>query len=103
VPVGTSTNGAWHYSFVYDLFHRHYGPAIEKSRLITEHAARDHLLQICFKSVAAYSERELMKLFHWEPAALKKSLISLVDSNIILNDVFLQGDKHEQYCLPQLI
>ncbi len=33
VPCDTSTKGAWHYSFVYDAFHRHFMDAIDQSRI----------------------------------------------------------------------
>lgn len=103
VPIGTCTKGAWHYSFVYDLFHRHFESAIEKSRFISEQTAKSHLLQTCFASMGACTERDLMKLFHWDPVSLKQTLDALVTSQVIVNNVFLQCDNHEYFCLPQLI
>ncbi len=102
-PVGTSTNGAWHYSFVYDLFHRHYGSTIDQSRSISEQVARNHLLQVYFKSVAACTQRDLMKIFRWDSNLLMKSVNSLIEYQQIVDHVNVQHEKQEFYCLPGLL
>jgi hypothetical protein len=103
IPVGTSQNGAWNYAFVYDLFHRHFGVQIEKSRTISEAAAREKLILTYFHCVGAGTNRDIAKLFHWESPAIETTIKKLVQSNQILDNVTLINDKHTFICLPELI
>jgi len=103
VPVGISTNGAWHYSFVYDLFHRHFPQAIEKSRLISEKQARAHLLQLFFESVGACTVRDITRVFRWDLDSIEETITMLIDSRCIIRDVQLAGDKQPVICLSELL
>ena len=102
-PVGISTNGAWHYSFIYDLFHRHFPQAIEKSRLISEKQAHAHLLQVYLESVAACTARDITRVFRWDLDTVEETLYKLIDLNFILRDVQLAGEKQPVICLKELL
>jgi len=103
VPVGISTNGAWHYSFVYDLFHRHFQNAINSSRIITEKTARVKILKTYLLSVGACQMGEMRKLFHWDTQALQSTIDMLVEEKFVLNYVGMSGEKGSGLCLPNLI
>jgi hypothetical protein len=103
VPIGTSTNGAWHYSFVYDLFHRHFPTVIDQSRLISEKAARSRLLITYFYAVGACTLRDMSRIFRWEMDSTKNTLSSLIETHQVVSDIQIEGEKQAVYCLPQIL
>lgn len=103
VPVGVSTNGAWHYSFIYDLFHRHYNNAIERSHTISEKEAQIHILEKFFRSVGAGTIGEIAKLFRWDIERVKPVLDDLIKNGFIIDHVAIAGEKSEYFVLRQLI
>ena len=102
-PSGISDAGSWHYSFNYDLFHKQFPEAVEKSRLIAEETARKTILETYFLSVGACTRRDLMKIFRWMPADLDQALHQLIDSGLIQEDVTITGEKHPYFMLQCLL
>lgn len=83
LPVGISDSGAWHYSFTYDLTHRHFPNLIEEAGKITEPQARKTLAALFFETLGAARATELAKLFHWTPINLQRTLDTLEKEQII--------------------
>jgi hypothetical protein len=102
IPTGTSKNGPWHYAYIYDLFHRHFSDQINQSRTISETEARKRLILIYLNSVGACTQKDLNKLFHWEPVNLIKGLENLVSTHQICENVTVGTDKQTCFCLPEL-
>lgn len=103
VPSGTSTNGAWHYSFIYDLFHRQFPSAIQQSRFISENAARLRLMTTYFNAVGACTLRDISRIFRWDMDVIKNSLTILIEKQQIVSDIQLEGEKQALYGLPQIL
>ncbi len=102
-PTGVSTNGAWHYSFVYDLFHRHFNDAMQRSRTISEATAIIHILQKYFLSVGAGNLRDISKIFRWNVNRIKPVLDQLIVNGFIIDHVVINGEKSEQFALQQIM
>lgn len=103
VPIGTSKSGAWHYAFVYDLFHRHFPDQIDQSRTISESTARKKLVFTYLNSVGACTEKDLQKLFHWDQTSVKTTIGSLVFTQQIVENVAIHNEKHLYICLPEVL
>lgn len=101
-PCGTSKNGAWHYSFVYDVFHRQYGNAINQSREISESSARTTLLEKYIESVGCCSSHDISRVFRWSASEIHKTIQLLVDTSKIITDVRIVNEKEDQICLSDL-
>ena len=80
LPVGVAEAGAWRYSFVYDLTHRHYPALPEQARAISRGPARRQLVSVALSSLGAATMGELRKLFQWRPRDLQAALDALVAS-----------------------
>jgi hypothetical protein len=89
LPVGVAQTGAWRYSFIYELAHRHYPDLPEKARTITRKAARQKLVALYLASVGAATASDVRRLFQWKPKEVTATLRSLVDA----------GDLHAGYTL----
>jgi hypothetical protein len=102
-PSGISDSGSWHYAFMYDLFHNQFPETIEKSRLISDDAARKTILETYFRSVGACTRRDLLKIFRWPPSDLEKAVRTLAGSGYIVEDVTIPGEKFPFVILQDLI
>jgi hypothetical protein len=58
LPVGIAEAGAWHYSFIYDAFHRSFPEIIEQAHAIKKSQAIHRILEAYFLSVGAANERK---------------------------------------------
>lgn len=103
LPVGISDAGAWRYAFIYDLTHRHYPELLEKARYIKEREARQKISEMYFRSVGAAQLRDLMRLFGWKKDPAVKAIQALVDSGIIVNNMGMENQSGEWFCLKDLI
>jgi hypothetical protein len=103
VPAGVCDAGSWHYAFLFDMFHNQFPEAIEKSRLISEPAARKFILETYFRSVGVCTRRDLIKIFRWQPSDLDQTLHTLAGSGFIQEDVTIPGEKYPFYLLQHLI
>lgn len=102
-PVGVSTNGAWHYSFLYDLFHRHYSFEVERSRTISENIARVEILEKYFTSVGAGTIRDISRVFLWDVNSIKQTLDILINKGFIGEQVQIAGEKSGIFVLNQIL
>lgn len=103
IPTGTSKSGAWHYAFVYDLFHRHFPDQINQSRTISEDNAREKLIHNYLNSVGACSLKDINKLFHWDQVCLTNAIKSLVLSKQVCENISLYKEKQTFICLSKLL
>ncbi len=103
VPCGTSTKGAWHYSFVYDVFHRHYFPFIEKSRLIPESVARSNLIEKYLYSVGGCTMRDISRVFRWSIDSTTQAVRLLSQTRSIVCDLTVKGEKEKYICISEML
>lgn len=103
VPVGVAQTGAWRYSFIYDLVHRHYPELLEQARPITRRAAREKLLGCYFDSVGAATAAEAVKLFQWKPPEVQRTLHALVDSGRLRAGYQLAGRSGDYYVSAEMV
>ena len=79
LPVGVAEAGAWRYSFIYDLVHRHYPDLPAQARLITRRAAREKLAALYLAAVGAATVADVRRLLQWKPRQVEQVLEKLVD------------------------
>jgi hypothetical protein len=103
IPVGISKSGAWHYAFIYDLFHRHFSNQIEQSRTMTESNARQKLLLTYLQSVGACSMRDISRLFRWDQTSSENTINKLAHANLITENVTIINEKHPLIALRELL
>jgi uncharacterized protein YcaQ len=102
-PVGVAEAGAWRYSFVYDLVHRHYPDLPEQARQFARGEAQARLVQCYFDSVGAATKGDVQKLFQWRPAETERALEKLVADEQIMHDCLVEGEKGNHYALTALL
>jgi hypothetical protein len=84
LPVGISNAGAWHYSFIYELFERWYPDVLSHARKINRREAGAKLLGCYLASVGAAKFRKIQLLFGWTQDFLKEVLENLkVEDRVI--------------------
>jgi len=103
LPVGISDAGAWRYAFIYDLVHRHY-PQIQKAaRHIKERAARHKLAELYFQSVGVAQFKDLVKLFGWRIIDLEKTIIQLIEEEILVRTPQLGENPGDWIAIKELL
>jgi hypothetical protein len=103
LPVGIAEAGAWRYSFIYDLVHRHYPELPEKARSIKRSEARQKLLGLYFASLGAATAAEARKVFQWPKKDLDRALDTLVEFGTIKGGVQVEGQRGDFFVLPALM
>jgi hypothetical protein len=86
LPVGVAEEGAWRYSFVYDIPMRHYPDLPQQARQVGTAEAWQALIGTYVDSVVAVSTRQISQLFHiFEPTKreLERALDDLVEAGRI--------------------
>ena len=102
LPVGIAEAGAWRYSFIYDLVHRHYPDLPEKARAIKRGEARQKLLGLYFASLGAATAAEARKVFQWPKKDLDRALLVLVEGGALRAGCQLAGQAGDHFALPGL-
>jgi hypothetical protein len=102
LPVGISQAGAWRYSFIYDLVHRHYPELPEQARAIKRSYAHQELLKLYFTSVGAATAAEARKLFQWPKRDLDRAMDALVETGIVQGGLHVEGQTGDHFALPAL-
>ncbi len=100
---GISQNGAWHYSFVYDVFHRNFLDSIQRSRTISEFSARAKLLDQYLRSVGCSTIREITHIFRWTSEEIQQTIKFLSKSGVITSNIETKGEKEIFVCLTEFI
>jgi hypothetical protein len=103
LPVGIAEAGAWRYSFIYDLVHRHYPELPQRARPIKRSQARQKLLSLYFDSVGAATAAEARKLFQWPKKDLDRALEALVEKGALRPGYQVERQKSEHFALPELV
>lgn len=102
LPVGVAPTGAWRYSFVYDLVHRHYPDLPQRAHPISHQAARRKLVELYFDSLGAARAADVRRLFQWRPPQVTETLRSLVEAGDLHTGYQLQGSPGEYFLTPRL-
>lgn len=103
LPVGISDAGAWRYAFIYDLTHRHYPELLKKARFIKENEAHQKLAELYFRSVGAAQLGEVMKLFGWKKNLVIETLETLVNRELLENNIRIEKESGNLYGLKELL
>jgi hypothetical protein len=91
MPVGVVDAGSWHYSFAYDIVARYEPSLLEKARYLGEVDARQKIVELYIRSVAAAQYRDLVKLFGWKPPDLTLAIQYLEQNGVIQNHQAVNG------------
>jgi hypothetical protein len=102
LPVGIAEAGAWRYSFIFDLVHRHYPDLPQKARPIKRNQARQELLALYFASMGVATVAEARKLFQWSKKDLDRALNALVDQGSVRPGLQVEGLSGEYFARPEL-
>jgi hypothetical protein len=102
LPIGVSDAGAWRYSFIYDLTHRHYPDIVEKARFISEREAQQKLSERFFDSVGAAKLSDVMKLFGWKKNDSEIAVRALAKTGIVIPDLEMESEFGKWFALPFL-
>jgi hypothetical protein len=103
LPVGIAQAGAWRYSFIYDMVHRHYPDMPEQARAIKRSQARQKLLTLYFASMGAATAAEVRKLFQWPKKDLDRTLEALVENDTLRTGIQLEGQTGDYLAIPELV
>jgi uncharacterized protein YcaQ len=103
LPVGVAHTGAWRYSFIYELVHRHYPDLPEQARTITRTLARQKLVMLFFDSVGAATASDVRRLFQWKPKEVNRTLDALVETGQLRAGYTLEGRAEEHFVVAQLL
>lgn len=104
MPIGISTSGRWHYSFVYDIPARHFPNLQEKARDISEAEARDYILKIHMENVGATQKSQLIRLFKWNKLSIDRSLTRLINSGNLISEVQMETNTPPDWlAIPELV
>jgi hypothetical protein len=103
LPVAIAEAGAWRYSFIYDLVHRHYPDLPDQARPIKRGQARQKLLSLFFDSLGAATAGEARKLFQWAKKDLDGTLAALVESGSLQADCQVEGQTGDHFAVPGLV
>jgi hypothetical protein len=103
LPVGISDAGAWRYAFIYDLVHRHYPQIPEAARHIKEKEARHKLAELYFQSVGAAQFKDMIRLFGWRKIDLEKTIIQLIEEEILVRTPQLGGNPGDWIAIKKLL
>ncbi len=103
LPVGTAEAGAWKYSYVYDLTHRHFPKLISQARPITTALARQRILCSYFKMVGAAREHDIQYLFKWGNREIERTIEKLIADGLIINISFSEQTGETYHSLVQLL
>ena len=102
LPVGVAKAGAWRYSFIYDMVHRHYPDLPELARLIKRGQARLSLLSLYFTSLGAATAADARKLFQWPKKDMDRALETLVEQETLRSGCQVEGQSGEFFAGPEL-
>ena len=103
LPVGIAEVGAWRYSFIYDMVHRHYPELAAQARPIKRSQARQKLLSLYFTSLGAATVAEARKLFQWPKKDLDRTLDALLASETLRSGYQVEGQSGDHLALPELV
>jgi hypothetical protein len=103
LPVGISEAGAWRYSFIYDMVHRHYPQLPQQARPIKRGEARQKLLSLYFASMGAATAAEARKLFQWPKKDLDRALAALVDNETLRAGYQVEGQAGDHFALLEMV
>ena len=98
LPVGVAEVGAWKYSFIYELTHRHYPWLIKKAGKINESDAKYHLISIYISALGIVQPKDIIRLFQWRPPDVEKALQRLTAKGEVRPDIQLEDLAGKWFC-----
>ncbi len=102
LPVGVTDSGAWKYAFAYDITARHFPELPDLAQHIRERQARSHLIKLYLLSVGAAQRRDISRLFGWLAVEIEMAIASLVQDQIIVPGVEIEGETGEWFAHSSL-
>jgi hypothetical protein len=103
LPVAVTQAGAWRYAFAYDIVARHFPGMVDQAHEIREAEARQKLAELYFRSLGAARLSDLVKLFHWKPAAAQRTIESLVGAGVLKQGVEVLDQPGEWVALAEML
>jgi hypothetical protein len=103
LPIGIAEAGAWNYSFIYELAHRHFPWLIKKAHPIQEAQARKHLASCYFSALGIGQGKDLVRLFHWHQDEVEKTLCMMVAQGELIPNYQVETLPGNWMILPSLI
>lgn len=102
IPIGVAEAGAWNYSYIYDLTHRHFPNLPVEAHNISESSARKSLILRYMLSVGCATRRDLTRLFQWLPEVVDRSVLSLIEENLLVDGITC-GNLTACLSIPELV
>ncbi len=102
MPIGVAEAGAWNYSYIYDLTHRHFPDLPAQAQNISESSARKSLILRYMLSVGCASRHDLSRLFQWLPEMVDRSVLPLVKEGLLVDGV-TYNNSTDCLALPELV
>lgn len=103
LPIGVANTGAWRYSFIYDLVHRHYPDLPERAHAISRPSARERLLTLYFEALGAATVAQVQRLFQWTSREVTATLEALTAAGTLLPGFYLDGHRDEHFVVPAML
>jgi hypothetical protein len=95
--------GAWRYSFIYELAHRHYPDLPGRARPITHRAAREKMTALYFDAVGAATVSDVRRLFQWKAREAESTLQDMVGAGQLHPGYAVEGHTGEHYIATKLL
>jgi hypothetical protein len=103
MPIGVARAGAWNYAFIYEITARYHPELLELAQQIGENQARQTLAELYFRSMGAATQRDLIRLFGWQPALAARSVDALVQAGVLVHGVEVEDQSGEHITLATLL
>ena len=104
LPVGISTSGRWHYSFIYDLVLRRFPGLPENAAVISDFQARCNLIACYMDSAGSASLSEICRLFKWPVPVVKSCMERMLSGfRVIEIKTGQTGKPVTEYIIPDLV
>lgn len=103
LPVGVSQAGGWRYAFIYELVTRHFPKIIDWTRFISDGEARLNLVRMYLQSVGAAQKRDVGLVFRWSPKQVTDTLNLLVEKDVIVSGLPMEGKTGEWFAVPEVL
>lgn len=103
MPVGISDSGRWQYAHIYGIVPHHIPDLLDKAEKISEPQARQKILRSYLESVGAIEVKQAARLLGWKVALCQKTVQTLVEQGVLVDDVKLKGKEEQLIAITELV